>query len=165
MLGTIPVTSGVAAFSSASLTQGTHPISVVYSGDGTFLSSSAAPFTETVNPKATTTTTVNIDAESPNSGASVAFTATVTPSTATGTVQFLDGGALLGTGTISGGSASFTTASLAQGTHSITAVYSGDATDAASTSSALQQTVIPMESAPSTSLNGSAAVSILGTLR
>jgi hypothetical protein len=42
---------------------------------------------------------------------------------------------------LSGGSASFTTASLAVGTHSITAVYSGDVNNAASASPAVMQTV------------------------
>src|SRR5207248_3101980 len=45
------------------------------------------------------------------------------------------------TSTLSGGVAVFSTATLASGTHSITAVYSGDATNSGSTSAALIQTV------------------------
>ena len=48
---------------------------------------------------------------------------------------------MLGTGTLANGSASFTTSSLTQGTHSITAVYGGDAADSSSTSSVLSQSV------------------------
>jgi hypothetical protein len=61
-----------------------------------------------------------------NYGQSVDFTATV-PSGVTGTVQFVDGSTTLGTGTISGTTATFTTTTLAVGTHPVTAVYSGDA--------------------------------------
>jgi hypothetical protein len=56
-------------------------------------------------------------------------------------VQFLEGANSLGTVTVSAGQASLTTATLAVGTHSITAGYSGDTSYAGSTSSALTQTV------------------------
>jgi hypothetical protein len=74
-------------------------------------------------------------------GQAVLFTATVSPSSATGTVQFRDGGNLLGTGALSAGTATLTTSSLASGTHSITAAYSGDTNDNSSTSAGLVQTV------------------------
>lgn len=74
-------------------------------------------------------------------GDQVTFTATVTPSTATGTVQFFDGATLLGAATLSAGSASLGTSQLSVGSHSITAVYGGDANDGKSTSPALTQTV------------------------
>ena len=73
--------------------------------------------------------------------ASVKFTATVTPSAATGTVTFKDGTTTLGTGTLSGGVATYTTTSLAVGTHSITAVYGGATGYNGSTSSAVSQVV------------------------
>src|SRR5262249_8175612 len=47
----------------------------------------------------------------------------------------------LGTGTLSGGSATFTTSALAVGAHTITAAYGGDANFLPSTSAALTQTV------------------------
>ena len=59
----------------------------------------------------------------------------------TGTVAFYDRATELGTGTLSGGVATFTTSALDVATHSITAQYGGDANFAASTSSALSQTV------------------------
>lgn len=58
-------------------------------------------------------------------GQTVTFTATVPPG-ATGTVQFMEGSTVLGTGTIIGTTATFTTSTLAAGTHPVTAVYSGD---------------------------------------
>jgi GH25 family lysozyme M1 (1,4-beta-N-acetylmuramidase) len=92
-------------------------------------------------------TTVSLTS-SPNpslSGQSVAFTATVTSGggTPTGTVTFMDGGSTLGAQSLSGGVAVFSTAVLSVGSHSVTAVYSGDGSFAPSTSSPLIQTVTP----------------------
>jgi hypothetical protein len=77
-------------------------------------------------------------------GESVTFTATVTSSvgTATGNVTFLDGSTNLGTATLSAGVATFTTATLAVGTHSITAMYAGATNILASTSPVLTQVVL-----------------------
>ena len=94
---------------------------------------------------ATTTTALTSTSTNPSmAGSSVAFTATVTTSGSnmpTGAVTFMDGAATLGTGTLSGGVATYTTSSLAVGQHSMTAVYSGDTNNAGSTSSVLTQTV------------------------
>jgi galactose oxidase-like protein/Big-like domain-containing protein len=88
-----------------------------------------------------TTTAVGSNNNPSGFGQSASFSATISPSTATGTVQFLDGGNLIGTGAVSAGTASFATSSLAVGAHSITAAYGGDTNDAVSTSSAITQTV------------------------
>ena len=78
-------------------------------------------------------------------GQPVTLTATVTadpPSTAvpTGTVDFFDGATNLGTGTLNAGTATFTTSKLAPGVHqSIKAVYSGDGTNFAGSTAALEQ--------------------------
>jgi hypothetical protein len=79
-------------------------------------------------------------------GTAVTFTATVTVSSgpATGSVTFKDGATVLGTGTLSGGVASFTTGSLAVAGHSITATYSGDGNFAASISAASAYEVTPL---------------------
>ena len=64
------------------------------------------------------------------------ITAIVTPNLATstpaGNVVFLDGTTTLGTVALSNGIAKFTTSKLTVGAHAITAKYSGDVTDAAS---------------------------------
>ncbi len=99
--------------------------------------------TTTVN-KLNTTTTLNSSANPATYGNSVTFTATVTSSAGTpsGTITFLGGSSTLGTGTLNAsGQATFTTSALAVGTHSITAVYGGDTSFNASTSSAVSQTV------------------------
>ena len=74
----------------------------------------------------------------------VTFTATVTSTagTPTGTVNFVDGTTQLGSGTVLGGIAAYTTSSLAVGSHTITAVYAGDSNFIGSTSGTLSQSVI-----------------------
>ena len=57
----------------------------------------------------------------------------------TGSVAFYDGTTQLGTGAVSAGSATFTTSALTLGTHSITAVYSGDSSYTVATSNALPE--------------------------
>lgn len=77
-------------------------------------------------------------------GQSVTFTATVTATsgTPTGTVTFKDGSSTtLGTVTLSAGTAKYTTATLAVGTHSITAVYGGSTSFTSSTSGVASQVV------------------------
>ena len=51
----------------------------------------------------------------------------MSPPAAGGTVEFFDGATSLGTSPLAGGLATFQTASLGVGSHSITGVYSGDA--------------------------------------
>jgi pseudomonalisin len=78
-------------------------------------------------------------------GVPVTFTATVATVGAdppTGSVTFSDGSTTLGSGNLNGSQiATFTTSTLAVGSNSITASYSGDANNAASTSSILSQTI------------------------
>jgi hypothetical protein len=50
-------------------------------------------------------------------------------------VTFKDGETILGSATLSNGTATYTTSTLSAGSHSITAVYDGDANFAGSTSS------------------------------
>ena len=75
--------------------------------------------------------TVVTSSASPSAyGQSVTFTATVAPSggvNPTGTVQFkIDGNNVGSPQTLSGGVATYSTSTLAVGSHSVTAVYSGD---------------------------------------
>ncbi|WP_058186384.1 beta strand repeat-containing protein [Terracidiphilus gabretensis] len=99
---------------------------------------------------------------------SVTFTAKVTASgsgaSPTGTVSFYDGATLLGTGTVSAGSATYTTSSLSVGSHSITAVYAGDANYTTLTSTAVSESVISSFTlAPPSGSSSSATASPGGT--
>jgi YD repeat-containing protein len=76
------------------------------------------------------------------SGQGVTFTATISPSGPTGTVTFYDSGAPISSSiALNGNAATFTASTLAAGTHSITAGYSGDANYTAVTSNAITQIV------------------------
>ena len=90
--------------------------------------------------KASTTTTLQASSDSITAGQSVTFTATVAGASGrpTGTVTFIDGTTSLGTGALSGGVATYTTTSLAVGSHSVTAKYGGDTNFTGSTSSAVE---------------------------
>jgi hypothetical protein len=73
----------------------------------------------------------------------VTLTATVSSaaSTPTGSVAFFDGAATLGTANLSNGIATLTIATLAVGTHAITAVYGGDGNFNTDSSASLSETV------------------------
>jgi len=81
-----------------------------------------------------TTTTVSSSLNPSTYGTSVTFTVTVTGSSPTGTVQFAIDGSNVGSPvTLSSGSATYATSTLAVGTHTVTATYSGDANHSGST--------------------------------
>ena len=139
--------SGSAAFDTSSLAIGSHSISAAYSGDANFAASTSTAVSVTISApaKIATTTSVRASATQLTTGQNVTFTSGVAPQSGTGiptgSITFLDGQAQLGTVTLSGGAASFSSANLAAGTHTITAAYSGDSNYAASTSAALSVTV------------------------
>ena len=146
-LGSSILSNGTAVFNIAALVVGNHSLTAFYSGDSNFAASTSAALTETVSQAGTTTGL----AASPNPasfGQAVTLTVTVTvgapgAGTPTGTVTFLDGATALGTATLNGGAtAIFSTSSLAAGSHSVTASYSGDTNFTGSvTSSAITVTV------------------------
>jgi hypothetical protein len=100
---------------------------------------------------ASTTTVLSAAPPSPSgAGVEVTFTATVTSTsgTPTGQVIFRDDGAEIGQGTLSGGSATFSTTTLSVASHPITADYQGDATFAPSTSNTLNYEVASVNAPP-----------------
>jgi hypothetical protein len=140
MLGTGTLSGGKATFNTSTLIAGSHSITASYGGDPNYNSSTSLKLSQTVN-KANTTVTLSSSVNPSAYGSSVTFTATVTPSTATLNVTFNDGNTSLGTGSLSGGKTTFSTSTLALGSHSITAVYGGDTNYNSSTSATLKQVV------------------------
>lgn len=94
---------------------------------------------------AATKTTLSSSPNPSTYGQPVTFTASVSSSLGAPpdgeTVSFMKGKTILGTGTLSSGSASFTTSTLPATTNAITAVYAGDSNFAPSTSTAVKQVV------------------------
>ena len=141
--------SRTAVCSTSSLSVGPHSIVANYGGDAANAASSSSPLSQVITTVATTMTTVASSANPAMVGATVTFTATVAGTNPTGSVSFVaDGGApLTGCGAValtgSGNSrtATCSTSSLAVGTHSIVANYSGDAGNAASSSAPLSQVI------------------------
>ena len=154
-IGMGTLSGGTTTVTTSALAAGTHSITAVYGGDTNFAGGTSLVLTQTVN-KIGDSTSVASSNTSSIFGTAVTFTATVT-SLATGTpsgmVTFQDGASTLGTGTLTGVTATFTTSGLAGGVHSITAVYGGDANFAGSTSPALTQTVadFSLSASPATS--------------
>jgi autotransporter-associated beta strand protein len=138
------------------LTGGTHSIVAVYTpaaSDHNFAASTSAAFSYTVNAAPTATGLTATPATQSTFGQQITFSATVTPTIKgvepTGTVRFLDGTTLLGTGNLadSGGIAvaSYTTpvGQVPGGSHVFTAVYvpGSDLNFQTSTSAGLTYTV------------------------
>ncbi len=136
--------TATATFSTTGLAPGSHTITAIYSGDSNFAGSTSGNFTQTV--KANTTATLISSLNPACFGQSVTFTATVAVvapgvGTPTGTVTFKDGATSLATNTLSSGQATFTTSTLSAASHSLTAVYNGDANFNTNTSAVVTQNV------------------------
>ncbi len=109
----------------------------------------------------TATTTTLTPSPNPSAfGQTVTLAAAVTPNTATGTLTFQDSGTILGSANLSNGAASIGISTLTTGSHSLAAVYSGDATNGKSSSSFITQVVD--QAATSTSLTSSVNPSVFG---
>jgi nitrogen fixation protein FixH len=142
----VNLTNASASFSTATLTLGTHKIVATYNGDANFGGSTSAELVQNVQNKPTTTT-VTSSANPSAPGQSVTFTATVSGSNGSlkpsGTLTFsVDGSALPAVNLING-QASFSTAALTTGSHTIIATFTPDIGFAASTSAPLIQRVGP----------------------
>jgi hypothetical protein len=133
----------------STLAVGDHPVTAIFSSSTSDVvgSSGSLASGQVVTPAATGTSVASSDNPS-EFGAPVSFTSTttVTPpgaGTPTGTVQFQDSGANLGTaqGVNGGGQTSVTTAGLSVGTHAIAAAYSSDSPNFEGSSGGLTQVV------------------------
>ena len=123
-LGAGPVVNGQASFTSNALSPGTHTITAQYQRIWIWGSESAQG---TVNQLVRGSLTLMLTS-GPNpsvSGQAVTFTAILSGGTGeyAGAVQFFDGAAALGSGTVANGQAVFTTSALTVGSHATTAQY------------------------------------------
>jgi uncharacterized repeat protein (TIGR03803 family) len=104
---------------------------------------SGTVFKLTPSGTATATTATLTSSLNPSTyGAEVTFTAVVTPAPPDGeTITFERGSTVLGTGTLSGGSASYNISTLPLGTSAVKAVYGSDGDFGASTSNTVEEVV------------------------
>jgi CSLREA domain-containing protein len=153
-IGTGTLSAGVATLNISSLRSGTHNLTVTYTGDGNFSSSTSGAVTVTISPIVTTLQLYS----NPNPsilGAPVTLSAILSPDFVGGsntdgeTVTFYNGNAVLGTGTLSDyglgatnvGMATLNVASLPDGIDKLTASYPGDGIYSAATSNTVPQAV------------------------
>src|ERR1700683_3325562 len=119
-------------------------------------------FTPEASAPVATTTSLTASSTHATSGQAITFTATVAPKSGSGvpagTVAFSDGSTQIGPASVnSSGSAVLDTSSLAIGSHSISAAYSGDTNFASSESAAVSVTIsAPAKIATTTSVSASA---------
>jgi hypothetical protein len=131
----VTLSGGAATFSTNGLSFGNHSITVAYSGDARNGASVSSAVVQVVNQTISSTTLI-VSPAAPSAGQTISLTAYITGSAPAGTVQFFDGAVSLGSVPVTAGQAVLTTVSLVAGSHSITAVYSGDTNTAGSTSHA-----------------------------
>ena len=145
VLGSVTLAGGEASFTLSGLVVGAYNITAEYGGSVRYLTSISAPGAHTIG-KAATTTVLEMTPNPAIIGETVLFTATVTtnaPGSGApgGHVLFADGGTVIGASPIVNGVASFNTATLDVGSHSLTAQYAGSDNFAGSTSSPVEQIV------------------------
>lgn len=145
-LGTATVdATGHAALTTSALVAGSRVVAAVYGGDATFNPSRSANVTQVVRNSTSVVVTSTANPSSP--GQSIVLTATIASPPPfigypTGSITFKDGAAVLATVSVAfPGRATYTTSALASGSHSITAVYTGDSLFVGSTSPAMIQVV------------------------
>jgi len=130
--------TGAASFQTTSLAVGSHSIVVAYPGDKNYSSASATLIQTVVS--ANTQIALTASANPAIYGTPLALAATITSNggIATGSVTFTDGGTAIGTAVLNAtGVATLTTSTLAPGTHTLVAVYAGDGSASASSSTPL----------------------------
>jgi len=122
---------------------GTHVFTAIYSGDAAHGGATSNPVTVTVA-QDTTTTALASSANPVPAGSSVVYTASVTGAhgPVTGTVMFLDGSASMGSAALdANGAATLSSLILTPRSHPVTAMYTGNANSAPSTSTPLDEVV------------------------
>ena len=130
-LGAGTLSAGTARVTTAFLVVGAHSITAAYNGDANFTTSTSSALGQTINQASTVTTIVS--AVNPTVyGQPMTFTVSVAASSPgagmpTGTVTLTSGSTQLGTATLNNGTATITTTTpLAVGKPSIAASYGGD---------------------------------------
>jgi hypothetical protein len=156
-LGTGILSGGKATYSMSSLSVGTTYVEAIYGATGNDGGSTSNAVAQVVN-VASTGTSLTSSANPSSYGSAVSFTATVSSGAGTpaGSVAFYScttsacsSKTSLGTGTLSGGKATYSTSALPVGTTNVEAIFATSGNYGASTSNVVTQVVSPASTASS----------------
>lgn len=136
--GAAALVNGVATVSYSSSAVGSRTLSATYGGDATYAVSSGF-MVEQVIPKITTALSLRSSENPSLAGRTVTLTATLTPAPASGAIDLFDSGVPIGTAAIDQGSAQLPYVLPAPCLRSMSAVYLGDTSYAATEGSLMQQ--------------------------
>jgi hypothetical protein len=174
-IGTSSISGTSTTFSTSTLPVGTDSITASWPGDSNTNTVTSSAVSQVVN-KVTPTLSLTSSVNPSTYGQSVTFTATANVSLS-GTVTFLDGSTQIGTSSISGTSTTFSTSTLAVGSHSITASWPGNTNTNAATSNVVTQvvnkvtptlsltsSVNPSTSGQSVTFTATSSISLSGTV-
>ncbi|MCW2523365.1 MAG: Ig-like domain repeat protein, partial [Frankiales bacterium] len=122
----VAVSGGTATLDANTLAAGNHSFAARFTATsaaafGDSVTASPTPFT--VAPQPTSIVLTSDPADLVSVGTPVTFKATLTPANAGGSVEFFDGQTSLGRSSVSADQAKITTTALAEGDHSVTAVF------------------------------------------
>jgi hypothetical protein len=128
VIATLPLVGNTATFTTSSLAAGVHEPVAVFHGNSIYAPSQSAGAVLNILQNQSANITLTAAPNPATAGQAVTLTATVTgrAQPPTGSVTFLDSGQNIGTATLVNGVASFTTSTLAVGSHSIQVSYSGN---------------------------------------
>lgn len=141
VIGTAAVANGVASLSYTFSTSGSRSLSAIYGGDAVNTSATSPVITLTVS-KVVTTTTLTLSTTSVQVNTPVTMTAQISGTSPAGNITFSDGNTVLGSVALINSTATFTYTFTSGGSKVLTASYSGDGTNSASTSTAWALTVV-----------------------
>jgi Bacterial Ig-like domain (group 3)/FG-GAP-like repeat len=166
VIATLPLVGNTATFTTSSLAAGAHQFATVFHGDSLYAPSQSAGTVLNILPSQTTTIQLTITPNPATVGQAVTLRATLTGSygTPVGSVTFIDSGQNLASVTLVNGVASFTTSTLAVGSHSIQVSYPGNYVGQSQTSAPTTLTItgasdfsLSLSSPTATVTHGSAA--------
>lgn len=164
----LALTGGSATYVFSSTTAGSHAVTATYSGDSTYAASTGTLTLTVVPAPVATTTTLSAATNTPAFGAGdaisikVASASSSSTTTPTGTLTIaVDNTIVNPSAALTAGSAMYSFSSTIAGSHTITAIYSGDSTYAASTGT-LTVTVGPAPVATTTVLSAATTTPAFG---
>jgi sugar lactone lactonase YvrE len=143
LLGTGTLSNGIATLTTSFATPGTYPITATYAGDTNTAAANAGPLSQVVlYTTSSNAFTSSVNPSLVNQSTTLSLTLSSSGPAPTGTVKFYNGTTLLCTATVVNGVASCPVSFAAAGSYALTAVYSGDASNAPLTAGPLTQVVV-----------------------